>query len=1014
MRQQIVTTEEALEALVEDYLRFESFAFDTETRGTRPKLYEKDEPSLDWRTNDVFWVSLAGPGRSDVIPIGHPTGRLIMPSYVAKAPAAECPDKRRCHQCGTLGRQPKLTKKGIPSKARVNHDIKAHFGPPPPQLTHEQVWPVLKRLFFSSATKIGHNVKFDVKSTAKYLGGPMPGPFIDTEPLARCVDENFTSYKLGDVTSRELRWSYDKSLGKKGVENFSFGDAAQYARSDAFATWHNCRILLDKLDREGKVWDVFFDVEMPLLEVVIDMEMEGAPLDVEEAVALEADLAERLEVLYETIEEANGGPINLNADAQVRRLVYEKLGYRPLLFTKEAGLPSTSKKALEGYAYKNPRADDPTEPKNIRNKVVAAILEWAETYKLWSTFAVPLVARGQETGRIFAEFDQLGARTGRFSSRNPNLQNIPVRSGPRVRRLFKPPSGWKLVIADYSQIELRVLAHFTKDPLLTKAYVDKLDLHEMTARSAYRIPADQEVPYLKRAAAKNCNFCVPMDTQALTIEGWKSYDEIKVGDVVLGEDEGVLRWTEVTEKHFFTDCEFTRLRSGQFNAVTTAGHRWVGTKLVDRGKGGRVEVPSIFTTEEMSKTHTIRTSALARTENLLDVSAVEAAVIAWLHTDGSIVRSTFTGAPAQAGGMKVGFRGIIFQSKLEGLVHLRWLLAKVPHRERLRADGKLVEFHLDPCWLRDLWERAELDDQTLEQFTLRLGVGERQAFVDAAWRAEGWMNGNTKTMAQNRGPVCDAMRTAAFMLGHHVTTTSNGVYKGRENVNLSLCRPRVTGQRMRKEAAGRGDAWCISTGLGSWVMRQGDQVTLTGNSVAYGGTAWTLMTRYNVAEADAEAVVDGFYKTYKCVRPWQNQTVKECKGRGKSKKYHGRHQDPYVETILGRRRRLPEILWPQCDPENRKKRIEANERQAINSRIQGSAGDIAKLAMIDLHRRFKETGCGRIIMMVHDELVCLVPEDRAEEARVLVQKCMEAVGPRLNLRVPVVADAHVADTWAEK
>jgi DNA polymerase I-like protein with 3'-5' exonuclease and polymerase domains len=665
----IVTTLDQLDELVEIYSGFDAFAYDVETRGPH-----RGQP----RRNDVFWISFAGPGRGDVIPMGHPLGSVITPAQKIKLPEADCPDPKNCARCS----QGQRTKKdGTISRAQVVHNISATFSAPPPQLDQTVVFGALRPLLFSGREKGGQGLKFDVQSLAKYYDGVMPpGPYFDTLQAAKLLDENFKAYKLGDQVERAFQYRYDKSLGKIGVDTFSFEDAALYAYLDAKYTWLLMRLYRDKLSLEG-LSELFHDVEMPILGVVCGMELSGAPVDAEGFQKLHDELDFRCRQLEKKIEEANGGPINLNADRQVADLVYGKRGYKPTIFTDKTNEPSTSKKALEGYAYKNPRLQpDPTIDSNIKDPIVAAILEHAQTYKILSTYMANNLEAATEEGRLYGQFDQLGTKTGRFSSYSPNLQNIPIRQGKQVRDLFIAPPGYKLIVADYSQVELRILAHYTQDPMLLKAYREGLDLHEMTARAAYSIPEDQEVPSKQRSLAKNVNF-----------------------------------------------------------------------------------------------------------------------------------------------------------------------------------------------------------------------------------------------------------------------------------------------------------------------------------SVIYMGTAWTIVNRYEVPEKEAQIVVDGFYKIYKNVKPWQQSVIQECRKNYRKKGPGQRYVAPHVRTVLGRKRRLPEIFW-----EDQRKRA---ERQAVNAKIQGTAADIAKLAMIRLDQEIKARELDmQLIMVVHDEFVVMVPDDKVDEGVALVKDSMEGVNM---LTVPLEVDVKLVDRWSE-
>lgn len=462
----VVLTEEQLQEVAEAYSQFDAFVFDVETKGPH-----RGEPMR----NDVFWLSLAGPGRADVIPFGHPTGDIV---------ANDIPMRKDL---------------SAPLKARKPIPV---FGEPPKQLWPGDVFAALKPLFFGDALKIGHNVKFDVKSVAKYYDGQVPvGPYADTIMAEFLLDENLRGYRpysLGQCVQRAFKFEYDKSIGKE-VEIHPFHVAARYSYLDAKYTWLLWLKKRDQLEKVGLL-DLFW-MEMDVLDAVISMEYRGVDIDLPRLDDLDELLIEDIAKQYDKIKRAAGFDINLNADVQVRKLVYEVRKHKPTVFTEKTQEPATSRAALEGLAKKDP--------------IVASIIDWQELHKLKSTFVDGLKEK-QIDGRIHAEFDQRGAATGRFSSRNPNLQNIPSRSerGKKIRDVFVAPKGYSLIVADYSQIELRLLAHFCQDPLLLAAYTEGLDLHTLTAQRAYSV----DVPTSEqRSRAKNVNFSMVFGAVAQTI-----------------------------------------------------------------------------------------------------------------------------------------------------------------------------------------------------------------------------------------------------------------------------------------------------------------------------------------------------------------------------------------------------------------------------------------------------------------------------------------------------------------
>jgi len=540
----IVTDRGQLREIVEAYSEFDEFVFDVETKG---------DHRLDPRRNEVFWISLAGPGRADVIPMGHPVGDV-------------------------LRYEPARTPTGRLSQASNATPIPV-FSPPPKQLWPEDVFGALEPLFYSKRRKIGHNVKFDTCSVAKYYDNElMPGPFGDTGIACFLINENQTGYKpysLGSCVKRELDFTWEKSMGAE-IEKVPFHYAARYSYFDAKEDWLLWRCLQPQL--EDCEMASIFDLEMDVLEVVCHMEQHGVHIDVDAIKKVDASLKAEIEETYEKVRKAAGWDITLTNQDEVRKLVYEVRKHKPWMYTEKTRIPSTAAKALEKYAEKDP--------------IIAAAIHYAQLHKLHGTFVTGLRSKIVD-GRIHATFKQNGARTGRFSSEEPNLQNIPTRQTKVIRELFVAPPGYKMIVADYSQIELRLLAHFTQDPLLIKAYVEGLDLHSMTACAAYRVKEPTE---RQRSLAKNVNFTLAYRGTPETIA---ARYEVPIKDAQLVHDAFYATYRRVKP---WQDAVVKKCRT---NRVSSDYAEWSGKKpsppYVATICGRKRRLPEIFWSDRQAR-----------------------------------------------------------------------------------------------------------------------------------------------------------------------------------------------------------------------------------------------------------------------------------------------------------------------------------------------------------------------------------------------------------------------------
>ena len=269
-----------------------------------------------------------------------------------------------------------------------------------------------------------------------------------------------------------------------------------YAGADADMTLRLAREMVPEL-HDRHLWKLFTDVEMPLIRVLMQMEMTGIALDTEVLALLSATLQERLSALEREIHERAGQPFNISSTEQLSDVLFVALGLpKKGLRKTKSGRYSTAADVLEAL-----RDDHP---------IVGLVLEYRQLRKLKSTYVdtLPRLVNPQ-TGRLHTSFNQTGTSTGRLSSSDPNLQNIPIRTevGRQIRRAFVARPGWRLLAADYSQIELRVLAHVSGDQAMLAAFERGEDIHASTAAAIYGVPLDEVTPDMRRVA-KTTNFAI--------------------------------------------------------------------------------------------------------------------------------------------------------------------------------------------------------------------------------------------------------------------------------------------------------------------------------------------------------------------------------------------------------------------------------------------------------------------------------------------------------------------------
>jgi DNA polymerase-1 len=342
---------------------------------------------------------------------------------------------------------------------------------------------------------IGHNLKFDLKFICPYLGIKSYTPYADTMIMAWLVNSEkpVGLDKLAELYFKHTMIAF-KDTVKKG-ENFSsvqLEDASNYAAEDAVITFKLYdRLLLQlELQNAAHLISEAKEVEFPFIQTLIGMEEEGIRVDTDFLQAFKAETEGLLDELRKKIYALAGGEFNINSTQQLGVILFETLG-----------LPS-GKKTKTGYS---------TDEKVLSSlydahEIIPELLNYREIFKLYSTYIDPLLNLGlkSENRRIYTSFLQTGTATGRLSSKNPNLQNIPARSvmGAKIRHAFVASPGNKLIGIDYSQIELRLLAHFSQDKVLLDAFAHDKDIHRQTAAAIF----GEELADAKRNIAKIVNF----------------------------------------------------------------------------------------------------------------------------------------------------------------------------------------------------------------------------------------------------------------------------------------------------------------------------------------------------------------------------------------------------------------------------------------------------------------------------------------------------------------------------
>lgn len=368
-------------------------------------------------------------------------------------------------------------------------------------LPWDTVKTALARAFENPETeKIAHNASYDIGILDRYEF-PVGGQLIDTMIAAWLIDPGLRGLGLKDLVWTRLKTEMTRitdliGTGKAQItmDQVPAATAGAYAGADAAMTLALAEVLLPEVAEKG-LDNLLRNIEMPLVPVLVDIERTGVKVDVEFLRHMSTELTARLRKLERAIQEIAGIAFNVNSTQQLSDVLFGKLG-----------LPTDGLKKTQAGAYST--AADVLEGLRGRHEIIDLILEQRQLTKLLGTYvdALPGLVNTR-TGRVHTSFNQAGAETGRLSSSNPNLQNIPIRSdiGREIRKAFIAEPGCVLLSADYSQVELRILAHITQDAYMLAAFARGEDIHASAAAKVYETPLSQ-VTKEQRAVAKMMNF----------------------------------------------------------------------------------------------------------------------------------------------------------------------------------------------------------------------------------------------------------------------------------------------------------------------------------------------------------------------------------------------------------------------------------------------------------------------------------------------------------------------------
>lgn len=851
--------------------------------------------------------------------------------------------------------------------------------------------------------KIIFNAKFETHIAYNYGIEINPASSEDTMLKAWITGDN-QSLSLKDLSSIRLDQEMIRieELIGKGKKQRSMADVQKedvqkvvsYAAPDPDATLQ-LDTQLTTILTERSLQSLYRDVEIPMMSIITEMERIGMKLDPSKLDPAVATLRESMWNLAESLWEMVGREFNPNSADQTADILYDELRIipRPTRLKEGAKHPPTDSVSLSIY---------------IDNPIVKGILSYRGQQKLLSyTEGLPRFIN-KKTGRIHTHINQTGAATGRVSSSDPNLQNIPARqrqdidlpmAGGDIRKAFVAENGCYIYAPDLSQIEMRLQAHLAQDRNLMQVFIDGKDIHSNTVKILFNEEEDEITDPVRR---KSCRFiakCFHPDTEVLTRLGWRKITEIDTSwDVIQAvplNSHGRVRLEWVKPTEVFTtrhpSNQLVHLQNMGIDIKVTPDHRMLGFD--------KDWIPQVVTPSSFPKVRYWANAGILNdtSDSIVDVDEAILQLAVATEADGSY------------SGKKIRF-GFYNQRKIDRLMDLidrlecrdqvnitsykngslrpvTAISIKAPLATQIRR--LLTPTKSFPWWWLQL--STKLRRVVLAEVPEWDGSNQHTSKSTQRWTQSKYTSGNQQSR--------DVIQAIASLTGKKAQLKSKPTpYLAIKDHNYSR------GGHIRSQTETYTDeVACLSVPSSFVLVRSGGIPVITGQTTNFGIiyrlTPHGLLLRVpflDLTIADTTKIINDIYNGYPGIKEYQDKQIWFCRKYG------------YVQTLLGRRRYIPDIHADK--PEIRS----AAERAAINMPIQGGAGDIFKLGMIACRRRLeelRERGIkSRMIMQVHDELLF---EGPFKEKDVIQHEMVPLMAGAYELSVPLKADFEYGFSWGD-
>ena len=600
-------------------------------------------------------------------------------------------------------------------------------------------------------------------------------------------------------------------------------------------------------------------------------------------------------------------------------------------------------------------------------------------------------------GFLHANFNQTTTRTGRLSSSNPNFQNQPKGGKFPVRRaVISRFEGGQIMEADFSGLEFRVAGELSRDGQIIEDVLSGKDVHRQTASIIQQKPVS-DISKDERQAAKA--YCVPMDSEILTRDGWKSYDDVRVGEEVLtyNQSEQATEWKPLLETVFFKDSEVVKFGHSGWKVRATPNHRWYGWRRAEGSGGERYAKQCVFTTDQITSEHNITAAAYCPDSGSIEMDLSEVCILTWIVTDGTYRHSALTGRTSQkSDGSKRGCTAYIIQKKKQHVESITHFLEGLATTKTVDEAGS-SRWYLPADYFRSLWGKSGLDHENPDwvSFVTRLSPEQRRVFIDTFFKAEGSTRKHgERRFSQNEGSLSDAVRVAIHMDGKDTRITRRESYTGRINeVITERKKSHVTAQRFQEYERTYEDVWCPRTENQTWVMRQGNVITILGNTFAplYGGMGAN-------EPPHVQRYFQEYFGIYEGLAKWHRKLM------------DGVLEHGVVRIPSGR-----EFAFPNAQ-RLRGGRV-TNATNIVNYPVQSFAtADIVPLACIRAFRAWGDLR-SRLILTVHDSIVVDVHPEETDDVKKVLKDAMLGVKDDLKIRfdytpvLPFDIEIEIGEDW---